>query len=372
MVASLRNRHAAGHAPFTGQSCDNLQGNGAILRQTIVGLAGATDPALARWIDTNASFPNSMVDCIVPATGQAELARARALGIVDMVPVTHENFRQWVIEDDFCAGRPAWENVGVTLTPDVHSYEAMKIRMLNAGHQLLANAGEILSVPTIAACMADPEIASFFRKTQIEEIAPHVDAVPGITPAAYLDLIERRFSNPEIHDTTRRVAFDGSSRHTGFVLPILRDALSDGSGISGLALTEALWARMCEGTREDGTTIEPNDRDLVTACRGGKGCPRHAARLAGARADLRGSSAQRRLRRRVLMPGCPMIWKDGTRAAPCGLCELAIPGGLESPNLLIRSQLLYPVELSGPLGGYLPPLRPRGKRVSHRSRHKNA
>lgn len=314
MVAALRNRHAAGHAPFTGQSCDNLQGNGAILRQTIVGLAGATDPALARWIDTNASFPNSMVDCIVPATGQAELARARALGIVDMVPVTHENFRQWVIEDDFCAGRPAWENVGVTLTPDVHSYEAMKIRMLNAGHQLLANAGEILSVPTIAACMADPEIASFFRKTQIEEIAPHVDAVPGITPAAYLDLIERRFSNPEIHDTTRRVAFDGSSRHTGFVLPILRDALSDGSGISGLALTEALWARMCEGTREDGTTIEPNDpiwSQLVAAAKAARDTPRVWLEQEQIYGDLQPNAAFAD----AFDDWLSMIWKDGTRAA---------------------------------------------------------
>jgi mannitol 2-dehydrogenase len=135
----------------------------------------------------------------------------------------------------------------------------MKIRILNAGHQVLANAGELLSVPTIADCMAHPRLAAFFRKVQAEEILPHVAAVPGMTPAAYLDLIERRFSNPAIRDTTRRVAFDGSSRHTGFVLPILRDGLASGGPIEGLALVEALWARMCAGTREDGSPIEPND-----------------------------------------------------------------------------------------------------------------
>lgn len=29
--------------------------------------------------------------------------------------------------------------------------------------------------------------------------------------------------------------------------------------VIGLALVEALWARMCEGTREDGTIIQAND-----------------------------------------------------------------------------------------------------------------
>lgn len=259
MVAALRARRAAGHAPFTGQCCDNLQHNGDILRQTIVGLARLSDPGLAEWIDSNATFPNAMVDCIVPATGPDEMRLAESLGIDDAAPVTHENYRQWVIEDSFCAGRPPWEDVGATLTASVHNYEAMKIKMLNAGHQVLANAGELLGVPTIAACMGHTQIAAFFRKVQTDEIVPYVDAVPEITPAGYLDLIARRFANPEIHDTTRRVAFDGSSRHPGFVLPILRDALAAGGSVEGLALTEALWARMCAGTRDDGSVIEPND-----------------------------------------------------------------------------------------------------------------
>ncbi|WP_439124134.1 mannitol dehydrogenase family protein [Marivita sp.] len=314
IVAALRNRRAAGHAPFTGQSCDNLQGNGDILRQTVVGLARATDPELADWIHLNASFPNSMVDCIVPATGDAELARARDFGVIDAVPVTHENFRQWVIEDDFCTGRPVWEQVGATLTQDVHSYEAMKIRMLNAGHQVLANAGEILSIPTIAACMNDPQIAAFFRKVQTDEITPHVDAVPGMTPAAYLDLIAGRFANQEIHDTTRRVAFDGSSRHSGFVLPILRDGLDAGSEISGLALTEALWARMCFGTREDGTVIEPNDpiwSELVIAAQAAKVSPKTWLEQSQIYGDL---SANQRFAD-AFGGWLSLIWAKGTRAA---------------------------------------------------------
>jgi mannitol 2-dehydrogenase len=248
-----------GHIPFTGQSCDNLQGNGTILRQTVVGLARLSDPVLADWIDNNATFPNSMVDCIVPATGRRELALVRQMGIEDNAPVTHENFRQWVIEDNFCAGRPDWDRVGATFTEHVHDFEVMKIRILNGGHQIIANAGEILNVETIHGCMEHPQIGAFFTRVASREIAAHVKPVPGMTPEAYVDLIHERFSNPMIADTTRRVAFDGSSRHPGFILPTLREAIAGGAPIEGLALAEALWARMCQGTREDGTQIEAND-----------------------------------------------------------------------------------------------------------------
>ncbi|MGR3628315.1 MAG: mannitol dehydrogenase family protein [Sulfitobacter sp.] len=259
IVAALRLRRDAGQGPFTGLSCDNLQGNGDILRQAVVSLARMSDPALADWIEANGSFPNSMVDCIAPATGPAEIAQAREFGVNDAAPVTHEAFRQWVIEDDFCAGRPNWDQVGATFSDEVHAYEKMKIRILNAGHQVLANVGEVLGIETISATMAHPAIRGMFHRVQAEEITQTVAPVPGMTPLAYLELIEQRFSNPRIVDTTRRVAFDGSARHTGFVLPILRDQLAAGRSVSGLALVEALWARMCAGTRENGSEIVAND-----------------------------------------------------------------------------------------------------------------
>ncbi|MBB5516614.1 mannitol 2-dehydrogenase [Rubricella aquisinus] len=259
MIAAYAARRAAGHPAFTGQCCDNLQENGAVLRRTILSLAERIDPDLAAWIEQNASFPNAMVDCIVPATGPAELSFVQQLGIADAAPVTHENYRKWVIEDAFCAGRPPWEDAGVVITDDVHTHESMKIRVLNAGHQVLANAGEILGLETIADCMADPQISAFFNKVETDGILPHVDPVPGVTTQDYLALIEKRFANPLIRDTTRRVAFDGSSRHPGFLLPILREAIAAGQSIDGLALVEALWARMCAGTRETGDVIAPND-----------------------------------------------------------------------------------------------------------------
>lgn len=261
IVAALAARRTSGAGPFTVLSCDNLRGNGNIARQAVTSLAQATDPDLAKWIEEQCSFPNSMVDCIVPATGSNEIALAQGFGVDDAAPVTHENYRQWVIEDDFCVGRPELEKVGAIITPNVHAYEAMKIRILNAGHQVLANVGELMSVETIAECMVHPVISEFFNKVEHEEIAPYVLAVPGMTPTQYISEVAQRFSNPEIRDTTRRVAFDGSSRHPEFILPIIRDALSSGGSIEGLALVEALWARMCAGDRDDRTIIKANDPD---------------------------------------------------------------------------------------------------------------
>lgn len=259
MVAALKLRRDANVGPFTGQSCDNLQSNGAILRRTVVSLAALSDPDLAVWIDQKCTFPNSMVDCIVPATGPFEYELVRTLGIDDAVPVTHENFRQWVIEDNFCAGRPNWEKVSVTMSSDVHAFESMKIQILNAGHQILANLGEIIGMRTIDQCMQHSGISAFFEKVQRQEIAPHVAAVPGMQPQDYIDVVASRFSNPRIKDTVRRVAFDGAARHSSFLHPTIRSALSCNTSVAGLAIVEAIWARMCYGKREDGSVIGAND-----------------------------------------------------------------------------------------------------------------
>lgn len=314
MIAALKQRRDAGTGPFTGQSCDNLQGNGDILRQTIISLANLSDPDLAAWIDENCTFPNSMVDCIVPATGPVELELVRSFGIEDDAPVTHENFRQWVIEDKFCAGRPNWDGVGATFTDNVHAYEAMKIRILNGGHQLLANAGEVLSIEFISGCMDHKSIGAFFREVARQEISHHVEPVPGMTPEAYVTLIDGRFSNHQIVDTVRRVAFDGSSRHPGFLLPVLRDALDNETPMEGLALSQAIWARMCAGTREDGSVIEPNDPSWDTR--------QEAAITAKAdpqkwldQKEIYGDLAENDRFASSFANWLTMIWEDGTNAA---------------------------------------------------------
>jgi len=314
IVAALRLRRDAGFGPFTGLCCDNLQGNGDILRQTVVGLARLQDADLADWIDAQCTFPNSMVDCIVPATGPAELELVRDLGIDDACPVTHENFRQWVIEDDFCAGRPNWDAAGATFADNVHDFETMKIRILNGGHQVISVPAEVLSVPTIAGCMQHSGIFKLFDKIARTEIVPHVIPVAGMAPLDYVDLIAERFSNPKIVDTTRRVAFDGSSRQPGFIVPSIRDGLAAGVPIDGLALVSAAWARMCYGTREDGSDIAPNDPNwdqLTKTAAQAKSNPQAWLEMAHIYGDL----AQDTRFSTVFADWLTMIWDQGMDSA---------------------------------------------------------
>ena len=314
IVAALRLRRARGLGPFSCLSCDNLQSNGAILRQAVVTLARLQDPDLADWINAECSFPNAMVDCIVPATGPDEIALAEGFGVRDAAPVAHEPFRQWVIEDRFCAGRPDWAQVGVQFTNDVHGYEAQKLRILNAGHQVIGNVAEIMGIGTVAEAMTHPQINALFHKVQMTEIVPHVVPVPGMTPEQYVDLIAQRFSNPSIHDTIRRVAFDGSSRHPGFVLPSLRDALATGGPLDGLALVEAFWARMCAGTREDGSAIVPNDPHWSSLTE----IARHARERPMAwleQQQIYGDLGKQVAFRDIFANWLEMIWSQGSAAA---------------------------------------------------------
>ncbi len=260
IVAALRARRAAGTQPFTVMSCDNLPGNGKVARDAVVGTARLSDPDLAAWIDQTVAFPNAMVDRITPATGPRELAIAAEFGLAnDPVPVTCEPFRQWVLEDTFPAGRPAWDKVGVTFTPHVHAFETMKIRILNGGHALIAYPGGLKGIHFVHEAMADPLICAFLDAVETREILPIVPPVPGQDLMDYKALILHRFSNPDVADTERRLCLDGSNRQPKFIVPSIRDALAAGHKAEGLTLLCALWCRYCYGLTEAGETIAPND-----------------------------------------------------------------------------------------------------------------
>lgn len=260
ILAALKARRAAGVPAFTVMSCDNLPGNGHVTRAAVVGLARLSDAELAAWVDANVAFPNGMVDRITPATGSRERAMAAKFGLGDdPVPVTCEPFRQWVLEDNFPAGRPALEKVGVTFTPHVHAFEMMKIRILNGGHATIAYPGGLMDIEFVHEAMAHPLIKGFLEKVERDEIIPYVPPVPNTNIDAYFDLIVERFSNPEVADTERRLCLDGSNRQPKFIVPSLRDALAAGGSVQGLALVSALWCRYCYGESDSGTPIPPND-----------------------------------------------------------------------------------------------------------------
>ena len=260
ILAALKARRAEGLAPFTVMSCDNLPGNGHVTQAAVAGLARLSDPALADWVEAEVAFPNGMVDRITPATGPRERAMAAAFGLADdPVPVTCEPFRQWVLEDNFPTGRPALEKVGVTFTPHVHAYEAMKIRILNGGHAIIAYPGGLMDIEYVHEAMAEPLIAGFLEKVEREEIIPIVPPVPDTNINDYFTLIRERFSNPEVADTERRLCLDGSNRQPKFIIPSIADNLARGKLPRGLLLESALWCRYCMGISDSGKVIEAND-----------------------------------------------------------------------------------------------------------------
>ncbi|MFM2390535.1 MAG: hypothetical protein RLZZ437_2090 [Pseudomonadota bacterium] len=289
ILAALRARRSAGLPPFTVMSCDNLPGNGHVTHATVTGLARLQDPAFADWIHGNVAFPNGMVDRITPATGARERALAASFGLHDPVPVTAEGFRQWVLEDNFPTGRPALEKVGVTFTNQVHAFEAMKIRILNGGHAIIAYPSALMGLTLVHQAMANPLISAFLRKVETDEILPHVAPVPDTSIPAYLDLIVERFSNPEVADTTARLCLDGSNRQPKFIVPSLADNLAAGRTPHGLILLSALWCHYCAGVSDAGDVIPPNDPDwdaLQARARAAKSDPAIWLQMATVYGDL--------------------------------------------------------------------------------------
>ena len=278
ILLGLRLRRARGIQPFTVMSCDNIPGNGHVTQNAVAGLAELIDPALADWVRTSVAFPNGMVDRITPATGQRERDALEAdFGIVDAWPVFCEEFKQWVLEDHFPAGRPALEKVGVQFVPDVAPYEHMKIRILNGGHATIAYPAGLLDIHFVHEAMEHPLVRAFLAKVEREEIIPVVPPVPDTDLGAYYELIERRFSNPKIGDTIQRLCLDGSNRQPKFVLPSAADRLAAGQSVTGLALVSALWARYCYGESDSGRMIPPNDPNwdrLTTLAKAAKTDPK--------------------------------------------------------------------------------------------------
>ena len=260
IIAGLKQRRKNGIAPFTIMCCDNIPNNGHMTRNTVCGLAGLIDPDFSGWIAENVAFPNAMVDRITPATSDRErdLCASR-YGIGDGWPVFCEAFSQWVLEDNFPAGRPPLEEAGVQFVPDVTPFELMKLRILNGGHAAIAYPAGLLDVHFVHEAMEHPLVAAFLDKLEREEIIPAVPPVPGTDIDDYYRLIVRRFANPKIGDTIRRLCLDGSNRQPKFIVPTVADNLKAGRSTDGLALESALWCRYCYGESDNGRKIEPND-----------------------------------------------------------------------------------------------------------------
>ena len=260
LVRALQARRAAGIPPFTVLCCDNLPENGHVVRGVVLDLARLIDPDLAAWIEAQGAFPSTMVDRIVPATTPADLDRVETLtGRRDEAPVMHEPFRQWVVEDRFCNGRPDLGAVGVQLVDDVTPFEHMKLRMLNGTHSSLAYLGYLAGHQTIADTMADPVMAQFVDRLWRSEIIPALTPPPGTDLAAYADALAARYANPAIRHRTWQIAMDGSQKLPQRILGTIAEGRAAGRPVPGLTLAVAAWMRYASGRDEAGGTIEVKD-----------------------------------------------------------------------------------------------------------------
>jgi mannitol 2-dehydrogenase len=284
LLAALKSRRKAGHAPFTILSCDNLPASGEVTRDAVAGLAllrGEED------LLDSVSFPNGMVDCITPATTDEVRAMvAERFGVDDAAPVICEPFRQWVLEDDFPQGRPPLEEVGVEFVSDVVPYELMKLRVLNAGHAALAYPSAMLGYKLAHAAMRDDDVVAWIRALITREAIPTLTPIAGVDFITYLETCIRRFGNEAVGDTIARLCLDGSNRQPKFVLPTLRDRLEAGAPIEGLALEIALWRGYCAGGGAPGAPVIEDERaDQLRAA--AQGAPETFLELEDVFGDLR-------------------------------------------------------------------------------------
>ena len=246
LVAGLTARRAAGAGPIALVSCDNLSGNGAVLRRVLTDFADRVAPGLAGWVDANAGFVSTMVDRITPATTPDDLDAVRsATGFDDAVPVPTEPFTEWVLAGDFPAGRPAWEAVGARFVPDATPYEERKLTLLNGSHSLLAYCGSVLGHETVAEAIADPRCLAWVEQWW-DEACRHLD-LPATELAAHRQALLERYRNPAIRHSLAQIASDGSLKLPVRILPTLRAEYAGGRTPSAAARVLAAWVLHLRG-----------------------------------------------------------------------------------------------------------------------------
>ena len=252
IAEGLRRRRAAGNGPVTILSCDNLQHNGNTARKAFTSFIQAQDPELAEWLKDNVTFPDSMVDRITPATRPEDVIRLNGKnGTDDQAPVYCEDFIQWVIEDDFIAGRPAWEKVGVEFTSDVTAYENMKLSLLNASHTLLSYPSFLGGYRKVDDAMHDERIAKFVKTFMDRDITPYVPAPGNTDLELYKQTLIERFGNRSVSDQIARLCFDGISKFPVYVMPNLVKMIAHHADLTRVAYLIAAYRHYLKYRTDD-------------------------------------------------------------------------------------------------------------------------
>lgn len=260
LVAGLAARRAAGMAPFTVLSCDNIPDNGQRTRDAVLAMAGAIDPALADWIAQEVAFPSSMVDRIVPATTPDDLdGFERATGLRDEALVKTEPFSQWVVQDWFCNRRPPLEQVGVQMTKDVAPWEMAKLRLLNGAHSAIAYLGGLAGHRFVHEAVAAPGFGALIE-TLWDEAEATLTPLDGFDPATYRAQLTKRFANASLQHRTHQIAMDGSQKLPQRWLNPIRVWREEGRGVpAALTLALAGWMHWQSGRDDAGQSHKVDD-----------------------------------------------------------------------------------------------------------------
>lgn len=261
LARAMAQRRAIGAGGLTLLSCDNLSQNGKKLRALLHSYLDKVDADLAVWCDKYCTFPCSMVDRIVPATTADHInALAEQIGMRDEAAVYTETFSQWIIEDNFAAGRPPWD--GVQIVDDVRPYELAKLRMLNGAHSALAYVGLLRGYIFVHEAMSDSEIR------QLVDILMRNEAATSLQPAAgqdldqYADALMARFDNPALNHRLAQIAMDGSQKITQRWLQPLSEHQAIGRSCPALLRSLAAWVVHIRG---DGNKVEDPMADKLAA-----------------------------------------------------------------------------------------------------------
>ncbi|MGV0877895.1 mannitol dehydrogenase family protein [Martelella sp. FLE1502] len=270
IVAGLARRRAAGLSGLTVLSCDNQPDNGRLVRAAVLAFAHQHDGRLADWIDAHVTFPGTMVDRVVPALDDEGRALLKDIngGAADDNGIVCEPFRQWVIEDDFAAGRPPYAEGGAMLTDDVRPFEMMKLRMLNGAHTFLAMLGSLSGIETVDACMADPVFRKAARSLMLDEQRPTLPAIEGVDIEAYADDLIARFANPKLKHRTGQIAWDTSQKLPQRLLHSVEENIEAGRPWPLQALALAGWMRFVKlAVDKGGTLTDPLSETLMAIAR---------------------------------------------------------------------------------------------------------
>jgi fructuronate reductase len=330
LAGGLEARMRSGAPPLSVVCCDNMPANGERLERLVRSYCGLLPAprgdALLAWLEANVSFPNTVVDRIVPAPTGADRARAaELLGLEDQAALVTEPFSQWVVEDRFAGPRPAWERAGAELVADAGPYETMKLRLLNGSHSALAYLGALAGHELIADAVRAPGFADYTRILMDEDMTPTLRPPAGFDLTGYKQALLERFANPVLRHRTTQVAMDGSQKLPYRLLAPIAERLAAGAEPRHACLAVAAWMRYVSNPKSDnGAPLpleDPMSERLRAALSGLSGAPEVAGALLGLREIFPDELAEDARFRKLVTEDLALLERHGAAAAVASLAS---------------------------------------------------